>query len=107
MLDIEISPSDAAQVLRQGSARVIDVRESWEYSVTHVEGSLHMPMAQVPNRAPAELNTGERLIVLCHHGVRSLRVTEWLRKRGFDKAQSLAGGIESWALEVDPELPRY
>lgn len=107
MLDIEISPADAAQLLRQGSARVIDVRESWEYSVTHVEGSLHMPMAQVPNRAPAELKLGERLVVLCHHGVRSLRVTEWLRKQGFAQAQSLAGGIEAWSLEIDPELPRY
>jgi rhodanese-related sulfurtransferase len=107
MLDVEISPAEAAQILRDKGARLIDVREAWEYSVTHVDGSLHMPMAQVPNRAPVELNTGERLIVLCHHGVRSLRVTEWLRKQGFDQAQSLAGGIEAWSLEIDPEVPRY
>ncbi|MGH9561425.1 MAG: rhodanese-like domain-containing protein [Terracidiphilus sp.] len=106
-MDYEISPAEAAQALRQEGARLIDVRETWEYSVTHVEGSLHMPMGEVPNRAHAELNTGQRLIVLCHHGVRSLRVTAWLRKQGFDKAQSLAGGIEAWSLEVDPELPRY
>lgn len=107
MLDFEICPTEAAQILRDRGARLIDVREPWEFSVTHVEGSLHMPMAHIPNRAPTELNASERLIVLCHHGVRSLRVTEWLRKQGFDQAQSLAGGIEAWSLEIDPEVPRY
>ncbi len=107
MLDVEISPAEAAQILRQKNARLVDVRELWEFDATHIEGSLHMPMGQVPNRALTELKTGERLIVLCHHGVRSLRVTEWLRKQGFDQAQSLAGGIEAWSLEIDPEVPRY
>lgn len=107
MLDYEISPADAAQVLSQNGARLIDVREPWEFSVTHIEGSLHIPMGEIPKRAQTELNTDERLIVLCHHGVRSLRITEWLRKQGFQQAQSLAGGIEAWSLEIDPELPRY
>lgn len=107
MPDVEISPAEAAQLVRHDGARLIDVRESWEFSVTHIEGSLHMPMGEVPKRAHTELKTGERLIVLCHHGVRSLRVTEWLRKQGFDQAQSLAGGIEAWSLEVDPSVLRY
>jgi len=107
MLDVEIFPAEAAQVLRENGARLIDVREPWEFAVTRIEGSLHMPMGEVPNRALTELKTGERLIILCHHGVRSMRVTEWLRKQGFDQAQSLAGGIEAWSLEIDPEVPRY
>jgi rhodanese-related sulfurtransferase len=45
--------------------------------------------------------------VLCHHGARSLSVTMWLRREGFDHAQSLAGGIDEWSRKIDPTVPRY
>jgi len=107
MLSYEISPVEAAQVLREKSARLVDVREPWEFATTRIEGSLLIPMGEVPTRAQKELDIEERLVVVCHHGVRSLNVTAWLRRQGFEKAQSLRGGIDAWSVEVDPGVTRY
>jgi rhodanese-related sulfurtransferase len=107
MLDFEISSTDAAAVLKEGNARLIDVREAWEFATAKIEGSVLIPMGDVPARAHQELDPDERLVVLCHHGARSLNVTVWLRNQGFENAQSLRGGIEAWSVEVDPKVPRY
>jgi rhodanese-related sulfurtransferase len=107
MLDYEISSADAAALLREKQARVIDVREPWEFATAHIEGSVPMPMGDVPARAHQELDPEERLVILCHHGVRSMNVTVWLRNQGFDQAQSVRGGIEAWSTEVDAGVPRY
>jgi rhodanese-related sulfurtransferase len=64
-------------------------------------------MAEVATRAHKELDMDERLVVVCHHGVRSMNVTTWLRRQGFEKAQSLRGGIDAWSVEVDPKVARY
>jgi Rhodanese-related sulfurtransferase len=107
MLDLEINAADAAALLKGKQARLLDVREPWEYAKTSVEGSLLMPMGEVPSRANEELDSDERLLVLCHHGVRSMNVTVWMRSQGFERAQSVRGGIDAWSREVDPQLPRY
>lgn len=107
MLDYELSPSEAAALLKEKQARLIDVREPWEFSTAHVEGSLLMPMGDVPARAHQELDPDERLVVMCHRGVRSMNVTVWLRHQGFENAQSIRGGIDAWSAEVDPTVPRY
>lgn len=107
MLDYEITPLEAADLLRQKKARLIDVREPWEFQTAHIEGALLMPMGDVPARAHQELDPDEHLVVLCHHGVRSMNVAVWLRNQGFENAQSLRGGIDAWAVEVDPGCPRY
>jgi rhodanese-related sulfurtransferase len=107
MLDFEISSADASALLSQKRARLIDVREPWEFSTAKVEGSELMPMGDVPSRAHQELDPEERLLVMCHHGVRSMNVTVWLRNQGFENAQSVRGGIDAWSAEVDPKMPRY
>ncbi len=107
MLDYEISPSDAAELLRENKARLIDVREPWEFEAARIEGSVLMPMGDVPSRAHQELDPDERLVVLCHLGIRSLNVTAWLRNQGFEQVQSLRGGIAAWASEVDASVGRY
>jgi rhodanese-related sulfurtransferase len=107
MLDYEISSTDTAALLKDGKARLIDVREPWEFATAKIEGSVLIPMGDVPARAHQELDPDERIVVLCHHGARSLNVTVWLRNQGFENAQSLRGGIEAWAAEVDPTVPRY
>lgn len=107
MLDYEISPADASALINAGNAKIIDVREPWEFATAHIEGSVPMPMGEVPARAHQELDPEERLVVLCHHGIRSMNVTAWLRNQGFEQAQSLRGGIDAWAAEVDPNVPRY
>jgi len=107
MLDYEISASDAAALLRENKTRFFDVREPWEFEAASIAGSLLMPMGDVPARAHQELDPDEHLVVLCHHGQRSLNVTAWLRNQGFENTQSLRGGIDAWSAEVDPTIARY
>lgn len=106
-MDYEISAADAAALLKANGARLIDVREMWEFSTTRIDGSLLIPMGDVPSRAHQELDPEERLVIVCHHGIRSMNVTVWLRNQGFEQAQSLRGGIDAWSLEVDPAVTRY
>ncbi|HWE84648.1 MAG TPA: rhodanese-like domain-containing protein [Terracidiphilus sp.] len=107
MLDYEISPTEAAALLKSKEARLIDVRELWEFETARIEGSVLMPMGDVAARAHQELDPDERLVIVCHHGQRSLNVAVWLRNQGFEQAQSLAGGIDAWAGQVDPSVARY
>ncbi len=107
MLDYEISPSEAADLLREQKARLVDVREPWEFARARIEGSLAMPMGEVAARAEQELDPDERLVVVCHLGVRSMNVTAWLREQGFERTQSMRGGINAWSAEVDPTVGSY
>src|SRR5579863_1540172 len=107
MLEYEISPADAAALLSEKKARFIDVREPWEFATAHIDGSVAMPMGDVPARAHQELDPDEHLVVLCHMGMRSMNVTVWLRNQGFEQVQSLPGGIDAWSVEIDPAVPRY
>jgi rhodanese-related sulfurtransferase len=107
MLDFEISPADAAALLRENKTRFIDVREPWEFATARIDGSVAMPMGEVPSRANQELDPEEHLVVLCHHGMRSMNVAVWLRNQGFEQVQSLRGGIDAWSVEVDPAVGRY
>jgi rhodanese-related sulfurtransferase len=85
---------------------VLDVREARELDVCQLDGVLHIPMAEVPARAE-ELPTDRLLVVVCHHGVRSQMVVDFLRGAGFDNAVNLDGGIDAWACDIDPSMPRY
>ena len=115
MYDYEITAPDAAILLDESrkdpkltpKVRLIDVREPWEYATAHIEGSTLIPMGEFTARAHQELDPDDRLLVLCHHGARSLSVTNWLRQQGYDAAQSVAGGIEAWSWHVDTTVPRY
>jgi rhodanese-related sulfurtransferase len=107
MLDYEITVKDAAALLRDGKAKLIDVREPWEHATASIAGSLLIPMSDVPARAHQELDPDDHLLIFCHHGARSLSVTNWLRQQGFESSQSIAGGIDAWSCEVDPAVPRY
>lgn len=107
MLEYEISPQDAAALVKEGKARMVDVREPWELATSSIAGTLDIPMGDVPARAHQELDPDERLVIVCHHGVRSMNVTVWLRNQGFENAQSMRGGIDAWSSEVDAKVPRY
>ena len=83
------------------------MREPWEFATAHIDGSVAMPTGEVPSRAYQELDPEERLLVVCHHGIRSMNVTVWLRNQGFENAQSVRGGIDAWSAEIDSKVPRY
>ena len=108
MLDPEISVEAYSRMKGTGNAPVLlDVREPWEIATASLPGSVNIPMGDIPSRAHAELDPDAPIIVMCHHGARSLSVAMWLRNQGFDQAQSLAGGIEHWSRAIDPSVPRY
>jgi rhodanese-related sulfurtransferase len=108
MLEPEISAQTFLQQRDQpGAPLLLDVREPWEFETAALPDSLLMPMGEVTSRANLELDPDQHIVVLCHHGARSLSVTMWLRQQGFDNAQSLAGGIDAWSRTIDPNIPRY
>lgn len=85
---------------------VLDIREPWECAVAPFPGALAVPMREVPARVET-LPRDRPLVVLCHRGSRSLRVTYWLRAQGFTNTVNLRGGIDAWSREVDASVPRY
>ncbi len=107
-MDYEISAEEYAE-LRKGDEPpvLLDVREPWEFETARIEGAVLMPMGDVTSRANAELDPDAHIVVMCHHGQRSLSVTAWLRQQGFEQAQSLAGGIEHWSRAVDGSVPHH
>jgi rhodanese-related sulfurtransferase len=113
MLEPEISPEVFLQYRQQPidpdmpKLILLDVREPWEYDAAHLPESLLMPMGDVPSRAHQELDPDDHIVVLCHHGQRSLNVAMWLRNQGFERAQSLAGGIDAWSRNTAQDIPRY
>jgi rhodanese-related sulfurtransferase len=86
---------------------LLDVREPWEFDTAKIEGAKNIPMGDIPTRANQELDPDAHIVVVCHHGVRSLTVTNWLRQQGFEKVQSMRGGIDGWARTIDPKVPLY
>ena len=107
-MDYEITPEEVKAKLDQAEAfTMLDVREPWEFETAHMEKARLMPMGDVPSRAHQELDPDDHIVVLCHHGMRSLTVTNWLRQQGYEKVQSMRGGIDGWARTVDPKVPLY
>ncbi|HWG18354.1 MAG TPA: rhodanese-like domain-containing protein [Acidobacteriaceae bacterium] len=109
-LDPEITVQHFAELRGKAGSDapvLLDVREPWEFAAAQISGSLLMPMGEVRSRAYTELDPDAHIVVVCHHGQRSLSVAMWLRREGFERAQSLAGGIEEWSRAIDPKVPRY
>jgi rhodanese-related sulfurtransferase len=107
-MDFEISAGQVKALLKQGQTfTLLDVREPWELAKASLEGSKNISMGDIPTRAHQELDPEDHIVVVCHHGVRSLSVTNWLRQQGFGKVQSMRGGIDGWARTVDPKVPLY
>jgi rhodanese-related sulfurtransferase len=105
---IEISPRELKNLIDEGVAiNLIDVREPEEELICRLSGAVLVPMRSVPERLPEIEALGSSPVVFCHHGVRSLRVAEWLRAQGMEGVRSLAGGIDRWSREIDPGVPRY
>jgi rhodanese-related sulfurtransferase len=85
---------------------ILDVREPWEWQLARIEGSVHLPMRDVPARLD-EIDKTHPTVVICHHGMRSLQVVAFLQQQGFANLHNLAGGIDAWSREVDQGVPLY
>jgi rhodanese-related sulfurtransferase len=108
-LPLEITPEELVELVAQGSApRLIDCRELDEWHICKLEGAELLPLGQLPELTAQKLGDLQQpLVVYCHHGMRSMHATLWLRRAGYSQVQSLRGGIDLWAELIDPSLPRY
>jgi rhodanese-related sulfurtransferase len=107
MLPLDIDVRSVKQMLDRGEKFVLlDCREPNEVATARIAGTVHIPMREIPARI-SELPKDGRVVVHCHHGGRSLRVTQFLRQQGFDQSQNMAGGIDAWSHEIDSSVPRY
>lgn len=105
---IEIDVHEMSRLLREQPDKVflLDVREPDEIAICRIAGSTVIPMGEIPSRLN-ELPKDRQILVHCHHGGRSMRVTQFLRARGFANTTNIAGGIDAWSLEIDPTVARY
>ncbi len=101
-----MSATQLATHLQTAAPLLLDVREPWEFDICKIEGSINMPMAQVPQRLD-ELRGKEEIIVICHHGIRSQQVIWFLQQQDFDALVNLEGGVDAWARTVDLHMPVY
>lgn len=85
---------------------LVDVREPWEVEICRIADSRSIPLGELQQRS-RELSTERLMVMICHHGMRSYHATLWLRQNGFDNAVNLAGGIDAWAREIEPDMARY
>ena len=107
-MDYEITAEEVKGKLDAGeSFTLLDVREPWEFEAAKISGAKLIPMGDVPSRAHQELDPDEHIVVVCHHGVRSMNVTVWLRQQGFEKAQSMRRDHASMPPRMDGSVPMY
>ena len=107
---LEISGREAQRLLAEkgSNLRLIDVRDPEEYAVCRVPSAQLISLQVLPGEAATKLPDKDAEILLyCHHGMRSLRATEYLRSLGYTNARSIAGGIDQWSTEIDATIPRY
>ena len=85
---------------------LLEVREPWELDLCQLAGTQHIPMHLVPVRCD-DIDSNRDVVVICHHGGRSMQVAMFLERKGFRSVHNLMGGVEAWAAEVDPTMRRY
>lgn len=103
----EITPAELAELLdRDPNVQLVDVRETWEAELAALPGAMLLPLGRLPELTEA-LDPDRPIVVYCHHGIRSAQGAGYLLHAGFPDVRHLAGGIDAWADEVDPEMRRY
>ena len=102
-----MSPLQVSQRLASDTPPVLlDVRENEELEIVRIPGALHLPLSRFAAGLPS-LDPHAEYVVVCHHGVRSGQAAAFMSERGFTRVANLLGGIDAWACEVDPTMPRY
>ncbi len=100
-------PAELKAELAAGTKlQLVDVREEWEFQAARIDGATLIPMGQIAARLP-ELDPESGIVVICHHGGRSMQVAVFLERQGFSNVHNLTGGVDAWARSVDPSMPLY
>ena len=96
----------AAADTNAASPVLLDVREPWEFEYCHIKDSILVPMRQIPEYA-GQLSADQEIVLICHHGIRSRQVAQYLESLGHSNLINLTGGVEAWAVDVEPRMKRY
>ena len=103
----DIAPAELVRRRESGELwALLDVREAWEIDTARLEGTINIPMAEIPSRV-GELDSVQAVAVLCHSGGRSAQVAEVLALHGVDRIANIVGGIDAWSANIDNSIPRY
>ena len=102
--DFHIEPEDVKEKLDDTDVIVLDVREPLENQTSKLPNSILIPLGQVSNRY-SELDKNKKIVVYCHHGLRSFHATRFLIQKGFN-AKNIYGGIHNYS-NLDPSIPKY
>lgn len=103
---LELTVAEAKELISQEHTILLDVREVFERDICKIDEAIHIAMNEIPNNLD-KLPRDKHILVHCHHGARSRNVMNFLHDNGFDKVSNVSGGIEAWALTIDPSLQRY
>ncbi len=108
----QISVQELAQCLsaKNASVQLVDVREPQELAIAIIEGFVNLPLsefAEWSEQVPTLFNPHAETLVLCHHGIRSAQMCQWLVAQGFTNVKNISGGIDAYSLLVEPTIPQY
>lgn len=104
----QLSPKEIKAHIEQSESKpvLLDVREPHELAICAIEGAINIPLGHIPARYD-ELDPQLEYVLICHHGMRSMRAGMFLREQGFEQLINMDGGIDAWAAELDPAMARY
>jgi adenylyltransferase/sulfurtransferase len=105
---MQLDVNELKTLLDQGEPlALVDVREQDEWQIARLPGARLIPLSEFAQRGPSELDSAEKIVLYCHHGMRSENARQFLLSRGFANVWNLSGGIDAWSVNVDSSLPRY
>ena len=104
--DIEITPQATAELLKLGRIKLLDVRSPEEYQIASIAGSVLVDQS-LAQEIMQSWSKDTAIVMMCHHGIRSLDAAAYLCGHGFVNTKSMRGGIDAWAEQIDPSLRRY
>ncbi|RUA04083.1 MAG: sulfurtransferase [Gammaproteobacteria bacterium] len=102
----DFSATELDAYLKDNQPLLLDVREQWEWDKCHFENSRLLPMGQIMNHIDS-LDKTREIVIICHHGIRSMQVARYFNSIGFEKVINLQGGIDAWARQVNTAMTLY
>lgn len=106
----QLSVEEFAQRQAEPNLQLVDVREPEELALAQLDGFINLPLSQYGDWSTeirSRLDPDAETIVMCHHGMRSAQMCQWLTSQGFTNVKNLAGGIAAYSQVVDPSVPQY
>ena len=97
---------ELADYLTNSNPLLIDVREPWEFEICQIAESINIPMSTIPNNID-QIRDADECVIICHHGVRSMNVIQYLLQQDIDHLINLDGGVDAWAQTVDQDMALY